>query len=238
MDDKTPRHPKIAGLTDRAFRWWVHGLCYASEFLTDGVLPRAFCATVPGKVRAELCAAGLWTALTDGTGVAIHDYLDHQSSRAEVESSRSAARDRANSSREVRANFSRTSQEVRKPDTDIDTENRQQSVHPTRAHAPGPLVGSLPRDHMDCGFCSSRFCVKAKTVADLVRRYGEGGEAAVQTWLQSLHDGLGAHESAGGPLWVLQQFDAFLLASGRVSMPVSAKPAKPSWRDQVRVVKP
>jgi len=89
-------------------------------------------------------------------------------------------------------------------------------------HAPA-LAGSLPRDHVDHGFCGSRFCVKAATVADMARRYGDGGDVAVQTWLQSLNDGLGAHQSAGGPVWVLQQFDAFLVASGRVSAPVSGR---------------
>jgi hypothetical protein len=91
----------------------------------------------------------------------------------------------------------------------------------TRATSAGPLAGSLPRDHIDHGFCGSRFCVTSKTLLDMARRYGDGGEAAVQAWLQRLNDGLGAHESPGGPVWVLRQFDAFLEAQGRLRKPVA-----------------
>jgi hypothetical protein len=34
LDDQAVDHPKIASLPDRAFRWWVRGLSYASRFLT------------------------------------------------------------------------------------------------------------------------------------------------------------------------------------------------------------
>jgi len=83
LNDNTPRHPKVAGLSDRAFRVWIQSLCYASEFLTDGVLPPVFVNTVPSKVRAELFAAGLW-CINGGGGISIHDYLGHQSSKDEV----------------------------------------------------------------------------------------------------------------------------------------------------------
>ena len=85
LDDRAPRHPKIDGLSDRAFRWWIKGLCYASEFLTDGDVS-GFCRTVPSKTRVELFACGLWFA--DGERVMIHDYLEHQSSREYVLSER------------------------------------------------------------------------------------------------------------------------------------------------------
>ena len=59
LNDNAPRHPKIAGLSDRAFRAWVNSLCYASEFLTNGALPVAFLVTVPRRVQDELIGAGL-----------------------------------------------------------------------------------------------------------------------------------------------------------------------------------
>lgn len=97
-----------------------------------------------------------------------------------------------------------------------------------RITAPGPLAGTLPRDHLTHGFCGSRFCVPSKTVADLERRYGAGGAVAVQAWLQSLNDGLRDDESAGGPLWVVQHFDRFLAASGRlqVATPAAVSPVE------------
>jgi len=82
LDDKCPRHPKVDGLSDRAFREWVHGICYASAYLTDGVLPHTFLRGVPAKVRAELVAAGLWMARDEQ--MVIHDYLTHQRSKDEI----------------------------------------------------------------------------------------------------------------------------------------------------------
>jgi hypothetical protein len=87
LNDNVPRHPKIAGLSHRAFRAWVNALCYASEFLTDGVLPVAFLVTVPRKVQIELIDVGLWRSDTDGT-IRVHDYLKHQNSKAHVERER------------------------------------------------------------------------------------------------------------------------------------------------------
>lgn len=101
--------------------------------------------------------------------------------------------------------------------------SEQNRAYGARAHAPGALAGSLQRDHLDHGFCGSRFCVKAAALADMVRRYGDGGEDAVLVWLHVLNDGIGPDESAGGPLWVLQQFDGWLVASGRVSTPPSTR---------------
>ena len=96
LDDKAPRHPKIIDLSDAAFRWWVQGLCYASEFLTDGVLPATFARGVPDEVRQELLSARLWDHL-DGGKLCIHDYLEHQESRESVltERARNKARARA-----------------------------------------------------------------------------------------------------------------------------------------------
>jgi hypothetical protein len=87
LNDNVPRHPKIAGLSHRAFRYWINGLCYASEFLTDGSLPRAFQETVPLQAGRELIASGLWIRHADG-GISIHDYIDHQRSRDQVERER------------------------------------------------------------------------------------------------------------------------------------------------------
>lgn len=82
IDDKAPRHPKIAGLSDRAFRVMVSALCYVSEFTTDGLVPSAFLATVRQSVQEELITAGVWRL--DGTDVHIHDYHDYNPTRDEV----------------------------------------------------------------------------------------------------------------------------------------------------------
>lgn len=95
LDDRAPRHPKVAGLSDRAFRLWIQAMCYASEFLTDGALPQAFLRDSPAPARRELLSAGLWVETP--TGVLIHDYLAHQSSRDDIERERARNRRRRTS---------------------------------------------------------------------------------------------------------------------------------------------
>ncbi|RPH52616.1 MAG: hypothetical protein EHM91_00120 [Planctomycetota bacterium] len=86
LADNAPRHPKVAALSDRAFRVWIQSLCYAAEFLTDGVLPWAYLDQVPARVHDELIGGGLWR--NDGPRIRIHDYLAHQTSKAMVEAER------------------------------------------------------------------------------------------------------------------------------------------------------
>jgi hypothetical protein len=93
LNDNAPRHPKVAALSDRAFRVWIRALCYAAEFLTDGRLPAAFIDTVPRKIQDELLEAGLWRE-TLHDGVTIHDYLKHQTSKAHIEAERRRNADR------------------------------------------------------------------------------------------------------------------------------------------------
>ncbi len=87
LDDAFGDHPKIIGLSDRAFRAHVMGLLYCARHLTDGIVPRAAAPKV-AAVR-ELERAGLWTS-TRGGGWLIHDFLDYNPSKAETLDKRSA----------------------------------------------------------------------------------------------------------------------------------------------------
>lgn len=79
-----PEHPKIAGLSDKAFRALVEAWCYCSRTLSDGVVPDGIVRRLaPPKVVKELIAAGL-VEVSDG-GVLMHDYLAHQQSRDAVQ---------------------------------------------------------------------------------------------------------------------------------------------------------
>lgn len=100
LDDKAPRHPKVASLTDRAFRWWIMALCYASEFLTDGILPPIFWKRVPKNDRKELTGSGLWEF--DDPNLRIHDYLGHQSSKEDVNAEKQRNREKVAAYRERR----------------------------------------------------------------------------------------------------------------------------------------
>jgi len=81
LDDAFGDHPKVIGLSDRAFRAHVMGLLYCARHLTDSVVPHA-AAPKTAAVR-ELERAGLWTA-TRGGGWLIHDFLDYNPSKADV----------------------------------------------------------------------------------------------------------------------------------------------------------
>ena len=82
LDDRVWAHPKVVGVSDRAFRVWASGICYSSGFGTRGVLApsvqRQLGATK--QVKEELVAAGLWEPGEDGL-VEIHDWLDHNDAR-------------------------------------------------------------------------------------------------------------------------------------------------------------
>jgi hypothetical protein len=100
FDDNAVDHPKLASLTDRAFRWWVKGLSYASRFLTDGVLHPMFWKQVPKQSRAELTGARLWD--WEDPNFQIHDYLHHQIGKHEIEQDKERNREKAKAYRERR----------------------------------------------------------------------------------------------------------------------------------------
>lgn len=102
VHDGMPDHPKVDALGDRAFRVLVESWCWCSRHLTDGRMPRAtWSRRGTPAARRELVAAGLVEDL-GGEGVRMHDYLDHQRSRAEVDeinAARRAASRKANHTR-------------------------------------------------------------------------------------------------------------------------------------------
>ena len=135
LEDSAVDHPKISGLSDRAFRAWIRSLSYASRFLTDGRLPAPFLATVARKVQDEIMDAGLWLVATTGA-VMIHDYLEHQTSKADVEKERRRNRDRRagrTNGTDYGTHAGRTYEKPR-PDTEI----REQRIDP-----PNPLAGGV-----------------------------------------------------------------------------------------------
>jgi len=110
IDDAAMTHPKVIGLSDKAFRLWVWGLAYCQQHLTDGYIPlAAIKAASVLRVASQLVQARLWDVREAG-GWDVHDYTDWNDSREEVNDKRTRARERM---RGVRANFvKRTSTEV------------------------------------------------------------------------------------------------------------------------------
>lgn len=97
IDDSFPNHPKVIGLSDRAFRTHITGLCYCGTYLTDGFIPFAAVQAIVKepeyKPTDELESVGLWKRTE--SGFIIHDYLSHQTSKEEVEHKRELSRKRS-----------------------------------------------------------------------------------------------------------------------------------------------
>lgn len=94
FDDQFPKHPKVLPLTDAAFRLHVTGICYCAQYATDGIVPAE---TVPllvprfkPRTLEELLERGLWHTHADG--FEIHDYLDWNRSRLQIEAERERKR--------------------------------------------------------------------------------------------------------------------------------------------------
>lgn len=250
VDDNAPDHPKIARLSDRAFRWWFKGLAYASRFLTDGLLPPVFWKQAPKKSRAELSKGGLWD--WDDPNFRIHDYLAHQSSRESVVQKKADNVDRVTRYREKKRNalHERDSNALQQgPGNALVTrpENREQiqrsdpkdpNTHTARANGHGRganAPGALQRDHLYHALCSAkrRCCLSEKTATELAARWG-GSPDDTSPVLQEFIDGLEA-QIGDGPkgdyLWLTQHFEAFMHDKGRV--PVAAPKLKVNGKESV-----
>ena len=94
---------KACDLTDRnprAFAMWVMSLSYASDNLTDGILTERALHRLgcDDDTRSALLDSGMWEPC-DG-GVRIHDYLEHNMSREQVEGRRGKNAERVRRHRE------------------------------------------------------------------------------------------------------------------------------------------
>ncbi|WP_329215126.1 hypothetical protein OG352_06085 [Streptomyces sp. NBC_01485] len=91
LDDRFPSHRKIALLSDRAFRLHISAICWCAENLTDGritdrELPLVAHVRNIKATAKQLEDAGVWDRTADGW--AIHDYLDYNPSRGQVQAER------------------------------------------------------------------------------------------------------------------------------------------------------
>jgi hypothetical protein len=88
VDVLLPEHPKIEGLSDKAFRALLELWCYCGRNRTDGlVTERRWKATATKNARDELIKAGLVESMFDG-GCMMHDFTGddgHQRTKAEID---------------------------------------------------------------------------------------------------------------------------------------------------------
>lgn len=104
LDDGFADHPKIERVGPLAA--WLHvvAICYSSRHLTDGQIPKTKArrlADIPQAPKhiTALIEAGLWH--DEGDHYQLHDYLDYQASRVEVEADRERQRERKRRQRQT-----------------------------------------------------------------------------------------------------------------------------------------
>lgn len=91
LDDAFPDHPKVAALSDAAFRAHVTGMAYCARHLTDGFIPERKGREIAGDALDELMSSPrngspLWISVSDG--YEIHAYLEYNPSREDVDGGR------------------------------------------------------------------------------------------------------------------------------------------------------
>lgn len=107
LDDHFPSHPKVIKAGGDAAWLFVCAVCYCAEHLTDGVFPKALVPRLSDREDSELLAKrlvenGLWDETQDGDEFIVHDYLDWNPSRVEIQEQRdrrAAASRKANGAR-------------------------------------------------------------------------------------------------------------------------------------------
>lgn len=94
IDDRVRTHPKVVQAGPAAAWFWFCGIAYCREHLTDGFIPAGMLPSLaPGvttgrSLATKLVESRLWE-LAPG-GYQVHDFLDWNPSRAEVEAARRA----------------------------------------------------------------------------------------------------------------------------------------------------
>lgn len=98
LDDLFTDHPKLAGISDAAFRLHVAALCYCGRWGTDGKVPKAALSGLypkqPARRAVELVDAGLWHTSShlcdvcppiDARAYVVHAFLEYNPSGGEVD---------------------------------------------------------------------------------------------------------------------------------------------------------
>lgn len=91
LDDALMDNPKVLAAGGDATLLWLASIMWSSRNLTDGHVPEAIVTRLTDRKNAsalakKLVEVGLWDKATDG--YVVHDYLDHQRSREEIEADR------------------------------------------------------------------------------------------------------------------------------------------------------
>lgn len=178
---------------------WLTGLGYSREATTDGFIPRAVVSGLvpglkaPAKFAARLVAVGLWQE--SESGYQIHDYLDWNPSKAEVEALRKADADRKRFKRNVRPESERNPDGIQTTalararsgspshsGSEVVREESARETHDGGSRDHGLVDGSAQRQHGQHAWCSwparDGLCVPAFLHRELVGKLNRPTAAA------------------------------------------------------------
>ncbi|MEY4958396.1 MAG: hypothetical protein RL409_2653 [Gemmatimonadota bacterium] len=232
LQDNAPRHPKVGGLSDKSFRVWINSLCYSSEFLTDGVVPAVFLVGVKESTKRELLAAGLWRVM-NGI-VQIHEYLDHQTSRADVDRERARNRARRGGTAGTAAGTPGGGTGEKPPPENreqrTDTENREQKTATPSMRGVSLVMNGAQFERLQHAnaFVGPMLRVPNALHAELLAKSGNR-DAELRVWYAALDAELEQSGKGTGDVfaWLRPRHQAFALAQGWIDAPpvVTAKPS-------------
>jgi len=188
-------HPKALGLSAESCWMYVCGLSYSAKYFTDGRIPKAQLTRLSNVRSAARCtealiSAGLWKWSSCGQSVVIHDYLEWQTSKAEVEEIREKSRLRQEKTRQkqIEADEARhavvtrdkgalsrvTNGEVRALEVEVETEVEVE-------------LNTLATDSVDCG--KESFTEAVMSVCKLAQTdLTESARGAIASAVKQLRD--------------------------------------------------
>jgi hypothetical protein len=232
IDDRVRTHPKIVQAGPAAAWLWFCGVCYCREHLTDGFIQTGMVPTLaPGltavkKHVAALVAAKLWDERPGGYDV--HDFLDWNPSRAEVEAMREADKRRKRVGFQPESGgppngFQDTPSRTHAGDAGsgsglgsaqdgVSEERNQESVSlaPRRRFGGSALMGSSYASHANHAFCHERgVCLPRGEYSDKLLLKFNGDAVAMAAWLTKTADAIPPDAKVGNVFRFFdQQLDA------------------------------
>lgn len=96
LDDQFPKHPKVLPISDAAFRLHVSGICYCAQYETNGLIATEMVPLLVPRYKAktlEELTGGrrpLW--LPHAEGYEIHDFLEWNRSKEQIDAERERKR--------------------------------------------------------------------------------------------------------------------------------------------------
>lgn len=181
-------NPKVQGVRNGSFRLYIASICYAGMHLTDGVIDDALLRNLDGytpRRERELIKARLWEKADKA--MKVHDFLQWNDSKADVERDRLFSRNRMRKYRERLRSYAVSDASVTPLVTQLNGTCTSTSTYGndvlSGTSVPAIERSVVPRDsksargktragHAQHAFCGEHFCVSHIQHEKLSRELG------------------------------------------------------------------